>query len=116
MIVNFRCHLDTKSSRVGMQSPITLGVSVRLFLDEIGTGLRRADCPASEGGSRPISWRPEQNRRPSKRESVLPARGAEAAVFVGLWARNQTLALLGSPACLQLADCRPWDSSASIIS
>ena len=48
MMVDFMCQLDWATGCLAIWSYITLGVSVRVFLDEINfeiSTLSRADCP-----------------------------------------------------------------------
>ena len=124
------CQLDWVMGCPDIWLNIILGVFVRVFLDEINiwiSRLSKADCSFWWAAANPLKACIERKENVL---SLLEYPWAGTSAFSCLWIRTQTgiksltllvlrlwsrtrtipLALLG----LQLADCRSWDSWASI--
>ena len=131
VMTNFLCQLHWAMGCLDIWPNLLLGMSRRVFLDEVNIWIGRldkADCLPSVGGPCPISGSLNRTKRLRKREFhlldpfswdvglLLPSDWnlhPQLSWFSGLWIWTKTTPLALPD--LQLAGFRFWDMPASII-
>lgn len=109
VMVDFMRQFDWATEYQDIWLNIILGMSMRVFLHEINIWIRRlykTDCPPQCGGPHPICWRPEWNKKLSKKEFFLSAcLSAKTLLFSYLWTQTWT-----KPTSSPVLVLRPSDS------